>query len=113
MAFQSTLYLQANYLYEPDNLFTNNQSCLIPAFTVNRSGNLTESSAHKLLNPLKTALVAKIVIRWIGVAVAVLGAFLSGFVLFKLNVLKKKREKKSKSLLTESNVSDYLKETLT
>ena len=41
VSFQSTIFLQGNYYHEPDELFTYNQTSLLPVFSIYRSGNLT------------------------------------------------------------------------
>lgn len=84
VAFQSTLYLQANYFYEPDLLFTYPQACLLPVFTINRSGNLTQETADKLFQPLMDALQAKIYVFYIGIGVAVLGFLMTVFAIVKI-----------------------------
>ena len=87
MSFQSTLYLQANYLYEPDDLYTYNQTSFLPVFSIYRAGNLTEEQANNLFGEMKVAFVFQGVMFYVGIFVAIGGAIGSGVGFHKLRKL--------------------------
>lgn len=76
-------------MHEPDELFTYNQTCMLPVFTVNRAGNMTEETANKYLGPLVTALKVKAAVFVIGIISAVLGTLTMGFGVYKVTKLNK------------------------
>jgi hypothetical protein len=95
------MYLQANFLYQPDELFTNNQTCMLPVFSVNRAGNLTEETANKYLSSLYTAFKVKTALLIVGIVVAVAGVIMFGFGVYRLKKLKAEAKSDKVSLIDE------------
>ena len=95
MSFQSTIYLQNNFYYTPDELFRYNQTSLLPTFSVYRSGNITEDAVSKYFGDLKTGLGAITAFRVVGIILAVLFLVLLAFAIFKIHQINVKmlREK--------------------
>lgn len=89
------LYIQGNYLYEPDELFTINQTMMMPVVSIFRSGNLTEIKAHELFGPLTTALSVKTAMFYVGIVLALAGA--GGFAYGFTNLRRAKRQIDEKS----------------
>jgi hypothetical protein len=81
--FSAVLYLQSNYFYEKDDLFTQNQTYLLPVFSINRGGNFSEAGANKVFGLLKTGLTLKNVCLWLGIAMTVVTAILLVFFIIR------------------------------
>lgn len=81
--------MQANYFHEPDELFTYNQTCMLPVFAIYRSGNLTDTKADELFRPLTTALNIKMAIFYVGIVMLLLGAGGSAYGFINLRRVKK------------------------
>lgn len=98
-SFQSCIYLQNNYYHQPNELYTYPIDTMMPIFSINRAGNLTEDKFHELYDPLVMGLSAKSAVVYIGIAMAVI--FLALFVVgtFCLRKLKRERNEGKQSQL--------------
>ena len=65
---------------------------MLPVFSVARAGNITEDKANELFSSLKTVYSLDTASLYVGIILAVLGAFGAGFGIKKLSETKSNRE---------------------